>query len=227
MRLLCPWDFPGKNTGGGCHFLLQGIFLTHGSNPSLLHWQANFLPQSHLGSLGTLIIKQGHMDRAWRMSHHMKDDHTEEHLRLRYPAQWQPSCPLTESARKNPIETSKGAASSQSSANPLSKQPMKHEKNGCWGACFRTINNPKTSSLPSPFKNLKVQLFYLVGMLRTLSPRGSIPVALRKLLPLPHFLRFCFSLGHFPSCKILASRPGIEPEPLAVKTWSLNHWTTR
>ena len=24
-RLLCPWDFPGKNTGAGCHFLLQGI----------------------------------------------------------------------------------------------------------------------------------------------------------------------------------------------------------
>ena len=30
-RLLCPWDFPGKNTGAGCHFLLQSIFLTQGS----------------------------------------------------------------------------------------------------------------------------------------------------------------------------------------------------
>ena len=27
-RLLCPWDFPGKNTGVGCYLLLQGIFLT-------------------------------------------------------------------------------------------------------------------------------------------------------------------------------------------------------
>ena len=27
-RLLCPQDFPDKNTGEGCHFLLQGIFLT-------------------------------------------------------------------------------------------------------------------------------------------------------------------------------------------------------
>ena len=27
-RLICPWDFPGKNTGVGCHFLLQGIFPT-------------------------------------------------------------------------------------------------------------------------------------------------------------------------------------------------------
>ena len=30
--LLCPWDFPGKNIGVGCHFLLQGIFPTQGSN---------------------------------------------------------------------------------------------------------------------------------------------------------------------------------------------------
>ena len=35
-RLLCPWDSPGKNTGLGCHFLLQGICLTQGSNPHLL-----------------------------------------------------------------------------------------------------------------------------------------------------------------------------------------------
>ena len=27
-RLLCPWDSPGKKTGVGCHFLLQGIFPT-------------------------------------------------------------------------------------------------------------------------------------------------------------------------------------------------------
>ena len=31
VRLLCPWDFPGKNTGVFCHSLLQGIFLTRGS----------------------------------------------------------------------------------------------------------------------------------------------------------------------------------------------------
>ena len=33
--LLCLRDFPGKNAGVGCYFLLQGIFLTHGSNPPL------------------------------------------------------------------------------------------------------------------------------------------------------------------------------------------------
>ena len=43
--------FPGKNIGVGCHFLLQGIFLTQGLNPSLLQWQVDSLPLSHLGSL--------------------------------------------------------------------------------------------------------------------------------------------------------------------------------
>ena len=35
-RLLCPWDSPGKNIGGCCHFLFQRIFLTQGVNPLLL-----------------------------------------------------------------------------------------------------------------------------------------------------------------------------------------------
>ena len=46
-RLLYPWDFPGKNTEMGCHFLLQGIFLTQGSNPRLLHGQADSSPLRH------------------------------------------------------------------------------------------------------------------------------------------------------------------------------------
>ena len=51
-HLLCLWDFPNKNTRVGSHFLLQGIFLTQGSNPCLclLHWQADSLPLSHLGN---------------------------------------------------------------------------------------------------------------------------------------------------------------------------------
>ena len=49
-RLLCPWDFPGKTTREGCLFLLQGIFLTKGSNPCLLHWLEDSVPLSHLGN---------------------------------------------------------------------------------------------------------------------------------------------------------------------------------
>ena len=48
------WDFPGKNTEVGCHFLLQGIFLTQEWNPHLLHWQVDSLHLSHQGSLHTL-----------------------------------------------------------------------------------------------------------------------------------------------------------------------------
>ena len=52
-RPLGPRDFPGKNSGVGCHFLLQGIFLTQESNPCLLnlpHGQVDSLPLRHLGS---------------------------------------------------------------------------------------------------------------------------------------------------------------------------------
>ena len=37
VGFLCPWDFSGKNTGVGCHFLLQGIFLVQGLNPRFPH----------------------------------------------------------------------------------------------------------------------------------------------------------------------------------------------
>ena len=50
--LLCPGDSPGKNSGVGCHALLQGISLTQGSNPHLfhlLHWQAGSLPLAQPG----------------------------------------------------------------------------------------------------------------------------------------------------------------------------------
>ena len=52
-RLCYPWDSPGKNTGVGCHFLLQGIFPTEGLNLAhlrLLHWWAGSLPTEPPGS---------------------------------------------------------------------------------------------------------------------------------------------------------------------------------
>ena len=48
-RLLCPWDSPGKNTGVGCYALLQGIFLTQGSNPRLLCCRWTVYRLSHQG----------------------------------------------------------------------------------------------------------------------------------------------------------------------------------
>ena len=46
--LLCPWNFPGKSTGVGCHFLLQGIFPTQGSNPGLPHCRQTLYCLSYL-----------------------------------------------------------------------------------------------------------------------------------------------------------------------------------
>ena len=47
--LLCPWNCPDKSTRVGCRFLFQGIFLTQGSNPYLLHWQADFFTTAPTG----------------------------------------------------------------------------------------------------------------------------------------------------------------------------------
>ena len=48
-RLLHPWDFLGKSTRVGCHFLLQGIFLTQGSNPGLPLCRQTLYRLSHQG----------------------------------------------------------------------------------------------------------------------------------------------------------------------------------
>ena len=55
-RFLWPWDFPGKNTGVGCYFLLQRILLTQGSNPCLLHCQVDSLPLSYQRSPTNMLI---------------------------------------------------------------------------------------------------------------------------------------------------------------------------
>ena len=67
-RLLCTWNFAGKNTGVGCHFLLQGIFLIWGSYTHLLHilhWQASSFSLSHLGSPGYIIHSVSQCSRVY------------------------------------------------------------------------------------------------------------------------------------------------------------------
>ena len=50
-RLLYRWDYPSKNTGMGCHFLLQGIFPTQELNLTLLHCRQILYWLSHQGSV--------------------------------------------------------------------------------------------------------------------------------------------------------------------------------
>ena len=47
--LLHQWDFPGKSSGVGCHFLLQKIFPTQGLNPGLPHYRQMLYHLSHQG----------------------------------------------------------------------------------------------------------------------------------------------------------------------------------
>ena len=63
-RLLCPWDSPGKNTGVGCHFLLQGIFPTQGSNLGLPHCRQTLL----VASISSHLIWCSHYN-ACMLSH--------------------------------------------------------------------------------------------------------------------------------------------------------------
>ena len=61
-RLLRPWDFPDKNTGVGCHFLLQEIFQTQGLNPCLLHCRQRLYCLSHQGTSKIMVtsFKRSH-----------------------------------------------------------------------------------------------------------------------------------------------------------------------
>ena len=64
-------DSPGKNIGMGCHALLQGIFLTQGSNSCLLyllHWQMGSLPRAPTGKPSLLKAMAPHSSTlAWKI----------------------------------------------------------------------------------------------------------------------------------------------------------------
>ena len=80
-KLLCPWDFQGKNTGVGCHFLLWGIISTEGLNLHLLHWQADSLPLSHQGNpynVVTYLIISSEKSRQWVLAEVSAEDRFEE-----------------------------------------------------------------------------------------------------------------------------------------------------
>ena len=53
-RFLCPWDFPGKNTGVGSCSLLQGVIPTQESNQGLWHCRRILYQLSYQGSPYTM-----------------------------------------------------------------------------------------------------------------------------------------------------------------------------
>ena len=66
-------EFPGKNTGVGCHFLLQEIFLIQGLNPDLPHYRQMLYHLSYLFSLGK-YKKELANDRQCRTKPNMKNN---------------------------------------------------------------------------------------------------------------------------------------------------------
>ena len=80
-RLFCPWDFPGKNTGVGSHFLLQGIFLTQRSNLGLLHCRRIFYHLSYQRSPMSLRLGAKSYQKTWlrlrTLGHMLSSQHCE------------------------------------------------------------------------------------------------------------------------------------------------------
>ena len=92
--LLRPWDFPGKNTGVGCHALLQRIFPTQGSNPRLLHcsrfftvWatRSDLVPRGKYTFCPLTIHKRIYWascahERKWKWSRSVVSDSLQPHV---------------------------------------------------------------------------------------------------------------------------------------------------
>ena len=55
-RFLCPWNFPGKNTKVGCHFLVQGIFPTQGLEHVSPGLAGGFFTTEPLGKLMFVVV---------------------------------------------------------------------------------------------------------------------------------------------------------------------------
>ena len=60
-RLLCPWNFPSKNTGVVCHFLLQGNLLDPGIELASPALQEDSLQLCHLGKITTMFTREVEM----------------------------------------------------------------------------------------------------------------------------------------------------------------------
>ena len=72
-RLLYSWDFPGKNTGVGFHFLLQGIFLTQGSNLYLLHRHIETVCLQRIVLYGWMMLSKASMSSVKMQIYYLKE----------------------------------------------------------------------------------------------------------------------------------------------------------
>ena len=64
-------DFPGKSTGVGCHFLLQRIFPTQGSNLGFLHCGQTLYHLGRKGSPSVSLRRTQSLIQGWSLSQHL------------------------------------------------------------------------------------------------------------------------------------------------------------
>ena len=88
-RLLCPWDFPGKSTGVGCHSLLQGIFPTQGLNLGLPHYRQMLLPFEPPGKSNKQTNKSNNL---WLLKEHMLERNIFSNCGKHYTQSLMPAC---------------------------------------------------------------------------------------------------------------------------------------
>ena len=69
VRLFSLWDSPGKNSGVGCHALLQGIFPTQGLNPCLPHCRRILYCLSYQGSPWLSLLHHKNLSSQPHYSH--------------------------------------------------------------------------------------------------------------------------------------------------------------
>ena len=110
----------GKNSEVGCHSLLQGIFLTQGSNLGLPHWQEDFLLLSHLGSATLHILIQNWLRGIFscRCHEHFKFKMSRPRIIIPTPLPFGVSTVPTMESLLNPITHSAPLQSNPASQSP-------------------------------------------------------------------------------------------------------------
>ena len=109
-------DFPGKNTGVGSHFLLQGLFPTQGSNPGLLCYRQIPYHLSHKGSPRCPYKRQ---KRRHREKRRLQDGGRNLSDAAARGSHWGPGVQAQE-----PLEPAKAARGRRDSPRPPRPEPV-------------------------------------------------------------------------------------------------------
>ena len=138
-KLLHPWDFQGKSTGVGCHFLLQGISPTQGLNPGLSHCRQTL----------------------YRLSHQRSPSNEKERLKFPVSHQWGS---MVAQLVKNPPTMWETWVPSLDWEDPLEKWKATHSSILAWRILWGGKESDKTER---PSLSLSHQSLFFSGKIQT------------------------------------------------------------